>query len=70
MAIKQLHVVTWVKFQLKQELLCKQLEQDTKEDWLIATYNREIGKIKAKVGKEIDHSPVPGRCCQVERKAS
>ena len=47
-------MVTQEKSQLKQELLCKQHEQDTREDELIATHNREMGKIWARVKKEID----------------
>ena len=48
MALKQLQVVIWVKFQFEWELLCKQHEQDAKEDKLIATHNREIDKIRAR----------------------
>ena len=47
-------MVTWAKSQLKGELLCIQCKQGTKEDELIATHNREIGKIWAKAKKEID----------------
>ena len=54
MALKQLQVVTQAKSQLEQDLLCKQHEQDAKEDELISAHNREIGKIQAKVEKEID----------------
>ena len=55
-ALKQLQVVTWVKSQLKSELLHKQHKQDTKEDELIAAHKREISaRFRAKaVQKEID----------------
>ena len=53
MAVKQLHVFTQAKSQLKQELLHEQHKQDTKEDELIATHNREISEIQAKA-EEID----------------
>ena len=47
-------MITQAKSQLTQELLHEQHEQDTKEDELIATHNREIGKIWAWAKKEID----------------
>ena len=54
MALKQLQVVTWVKSQLKLKLLCKQHEQDAKEDKLIAAHNRKVSKIQTKAEKELD----------------
>ena len=53
-ALKQLQVVTGAKFQLKQELLHEQQKQETREDELIATHNREIDKIGVGAEKEID----------------
>ena len=42
MALKQLQVVTWAKYQLKWELLHKQHKPDVREDKLIATHANKI----------------------------